>query len=437
MNKITFNPSNNNLEEFNLTYENVNNLVSEVEGKFKEIADKRVKDVSIRMEKVLKAFSDEKLGPHHFNSVNGYGHGDIGRELIDKVFSRILGAETAAVRMQFVSGTHAISSALFGVLRPGENLLSITGRPYDTLEEVIGLRGKGKGSLLEFGITYDEISVFKDDIIDFTQLEEALKFPRRMVFIQRSCGYSWKQSLSIDNIKDICQFVHNKQPDAVCFVDNCYGELVEEKEPNEVGADLIAGSLIKNLGGTIVPTGGYVAGRFDLVEQACFRLTAPGIGIDAGTGFNLNRLVLQGLFLSPQMVAESLIGSDIIAGVFYELGFKVLPLPGAFRGDLIQAICFGNPEALKVVCQSFQRSSPVSSYVNPLPAGMPGYEDDLIMAGGTFIDGSTSELSADAPLRPPYNLYVQGGTHRAHVKIALTNAIIALVQAGLVELPIV
>ncbi len=411
------------------------NLVFKVEKRFQEIANRRTNDVSRKMEKILKAFSRERLGTQHFASVSGYGHGDLGRELIDKVFAHVFGSEKAAVRMQFVSGTHAISSALFGVLRPGDNLLSVTGRPYDTLEEVIGLRGKDQGSLIDFGINYDEISIFKDGKIDYHILERSLDVPRSMVFIQRSCGYSPKGSLSINNIYDICRFIHRKKSNCICFVDNCYGEFVEDKEPNEVGADLIAGSLLKNPGGTIVPAGGYIAGRADLVEKACHRLTAPGIGMDAGTGFNLNRLVLQGLFLSPQMVSEALIGADIIAGVFQELGFDVNPLPGAFRGDVIQTVCLGNSHLLQLVCKSFQMSSPVGSFLNPIASAMPGYESDLVMAGGTFIDGSTSEFSADAPLRSPYNLYVQGGIHRSHIKIALTHAVIAMAREGFVKLP--
>ena len=425
----------NNFSIDDSVYKHAFSFVNRVEEGLQEIIERRTNGVVPRLQKVLKAFSDEGLGMHHFQSIDGYGHGDLGRELIDKVFANICGCEKAAVRMQFVSGTHAICAALFGVLRPGENLLSVTGRPYDTLEEVIGLRGKGKGSLLDFNIKYNQTSIFHNGNIDFNSLEKALRSPQKMAFIQRSCGYSWRPSLSIENIRDICKLIHDIQPECICFVDNCYGEFVEEIEPTEVGADLIAGSLIKNPGGTIVPTGGYIAGKSSLVDLACCRLTAPGIGSQAGSGFNLHRLLLQGLFLSPQMVSESLIGAEIISGVFHELGFQVKPLPGELRGDLIQAICFGNVDALKIVCRSFQSSSPVNSYLRPVPAEMPGYESDLIMAGGTFIDGSTSEFSADAPLRPPYNLFVQGGTHRAHIKIAITHALVAMAKEEIVELP--
>ena len=399
------------------------------------LAAARTAQVQQRLERVLAALAAERVGTQHFASLTGYGHGDQGREVVDRVFARVLGAEAAAVRMQFVSGTHAIAAALFGVLRPGDRLLSITGRPYDTLEEVIGLRDPGQGSLAEFAVSYSEIELRADGSVDTEAVKQALERPCRMVLIQRSCGYSWRPSLAVAEIGRLSDLIHARQPECVVFVDNCYGELVQEQEPTQVGADLIAGSLIKNLGGTIAPTGGYVAGRASLVEQACCRLTAPGIGREGGTGFDLQRLVLQGLFLAPQMVAEALIGADLVAGVFQRLGFAVNPEPGADRSDLIQAVRLGSPEALKQVCRAFQACSPVGAYLDPVPASMPGYASDLVMAGGTFIDGSTSEFSADAPLREPYNLYVQGGTHRAHVQLALARALAVLDAAGLIDLP--
>ena len=386
-------------------------------------AAKRTAAVQPQLAKVLAAFQAEKLGTHHFASVNGYGHNDQGRETLDRVFARVLGAEQAAVRLQFVSGTHAIAAALFGVLRPGDRLLSITGRPYDTLEEVIGLRGQGKGSLAEFGIEYSELPLSPTGVVDTEGLADALSIPTRMVFIQRSCGYSWRPSLPVAEIARLCDQIKKLQPNCIVFVDNCYGELVEAEEPTAVGADLIAGSLIKNLGGTIVPTGGYVAGVAELVEQACCRLTAPGIGAAGGTGFDLHRLLFQGLFLAPQMVAEALINADLIAQVFVNQNLEVQPLPGAARSDVIQAVKFGDPRALQEVCRAFQSCSPVESYLNPVPAPMPGYSSDLVMAGGTFIDGSTSEFSADAPLREPYVLFSQGGTHRSHGALALAAAL--------------
>ena len=408
--------------------------IRQARDRLRPMAEQRTAGVSVRLEKVLNAFAAERVGTQHFASVSGYGHGDQGREVLDRVFARVLGAEAAAVRLQFVSGTHAIAAALFGVLRPGERMLSITGRPYDTLEEVIGLRGEGQGSLRDFGVQYDELPLLASGAVDEAALDAALETPRRLVLIQRSCGYSWRPSLSIDTIGRLCERIHARQPDCVCFVDNCYGELVEEREPPEVGADLVAGSLIKNLGGTIAPAGGYVAGRASLVEQACCRLTAPGIGSEGGSGFDLHRLLLQGLFLAPQMVAEALIGADLVAAVFADLGYSVQPSAGEPRSDLIQAVQIGDPDALKLICRAFQGISPVGSYLDPVPAPMPGYASDLVMAGGTFIDGSTSEFSADAPLREPFNLYVQGGTHRAHVELALIRALAALLTAGWVDL---
>ena len=386
--------------------------------------------VAPRLERVLEAFQAERVGVQHFAAVSGYGHGDQGREVLDRVFARVLQAEAAAVRLQFVSGTHAIAAALFGVLRPGDRLLSLTGRPYDTLEEVIGIRGSGQGSLADFGIAYDELPLLPDGGIDWDGIAEALALPTRMVLIQRSCGYSWRPSLGVATIGALVERVKALQPGCVVFVDNCYGELVQEQEPTAVGADLIAGSLIKNLGGTIAPTGAYVAGRADLVEQACCRLTAPGIGSEGGTSFDLNRLLFQGLFLAPQMVAEALIGAELVARCFSDLGYAVNPGAGAGRSDVIQAVRLGGPAPLRVVCRAFQAASPVGSYLDPEPAPMPGYAAELLMAGGTFIDGSTSEFSADGPLREPYVLYAQGGSHHAHVRIALERALVALAEAG-------
>jgi len=414
---------------------NPKNFIDNIEKKLYLSINERTDSVTLKLEKVLKAFSNNHLNVQHFSSVTGYGHGDLGRDIIDKIFADVLDSEKAAVRLQIVSGTHAITSCLFGVLRPGDNLLSVTGRPYESLEEVIGLRGNGRGSLIEFGINYEEISLKNDGNVDFLALEKSLEIPRKLIFIQRSCGYTWRPSLSIDVIKEICHLCHKMQPKCICFVDNCYGEFVENKEPTSVGADLIAGSLIKNLGGTIVPTGGYIAGKADLVDKACCRLTAPGIGSGAGITFDLNRTILQGLFLAPQMVAEALVGAEIISTTFRELGFQVLPTPGSMRTDLIQIVRVDDPEILQIICKSFQEKSPIGSFLDPIPAPMPGYANNLVMAGGTFIDGSTSEFSADAPMKPPFDLFIQGGSHRSHVKIALIHALSNLFQAGFIKLP--
>lgn len=373
---------------------------------FSEIDDK----VKQNLKKTLVAFRNHRLGVHHFASVTGYGHDDLGRETLDQIFAEIMQAEAAIVRVQFVSGTHAIACALFGVLRPGDEMLAVAGAPYDTLEEVIGLRGSGQGSLTDFNINYRQLDLTDQGIIDWEGLKTAIKPETRLVLIQRSCGYSWRSSLSISEIKDIIKIVKEQNSNTVCFVDNCYGELVENIEPTAVGADLMAGSLIKNLGGTIVTTGGYIAGKKPLVEAAACRLTSPGIGTEGGATLNQSRLLFQGLFLAPQMVGEAIKGSHLIAYIFDKLGYEVNPLPFVPRRDIIQGIKLGSPDKLKAFCRAIQAYSPVGSYLDPVPAEMPGYESKLVMAGGTFIDGSTSEFSADGPLREPYIVFCQGGT---------------------------
>lgn len=385
-------------------------------------------DASVKqnLQRVLGAFQNHRVGAHHFASVSGYGHDDLGREVLDQVFAEVVQAEAAAVRVQFVSGTHAIACALYGVLRPGDEMLAVVGSPYDTLEEVIGLRSPGQGSLLEFGIRYRELALTNEGTVDWQALGSAIKNDTRLVLIQRSCGYSWRSSLSIAEIEKIVHTVKEQNPATVCFVDNCYGEFIEEREPTAVGADLIAGSLIKNPGGTIVTAGGYVAGKADLVEAAACRLTAPGIGSAGGATFAQNRLLFQGLFLAPQMVGEAKKGNHLTAYVFDRLGYPVNPLPLAPRRDVIQAIKLGSPQKLIAFCRAIQQHSPIGSYLDPVPAAMPGYESDLVMAGGTFIDGSTSEFSADGPLREPYVVFCQGGTHWTHVAIALEAAIEAV-----------
>jgi cystathionine beta-lyase family protein involved in aluminum resistance len=378
------------------------------------------------LQRVLNAFRQHRVGVHHFASMSGYGHGDLGREVLDQVFATIVGAEAAAVRIQFVSGTHAIAACLYGVLRPGDELLSVVGAPYDTLEEVIGIRGTGQGSLAELGVTYGQIELLPDGSIDWQTLSTTIKPHTRMVTIQRSCGYAWRPSLSIADIGRICTIVKQQNPNTVCFVDNCYGEFIEAQEPTMVGADLMAGSLIKNPGGTIVTAGGYVAGTADLVEMACCRLTAPGVGSHGGATFDQNRLLFQGLFLAPQMVGEAKKGNHLTAYVMDQLGYPVNPAPFAPRRDVIQAIKLGSPEKIIAFCKAIQAWSPIGSYLEPIPSEMPGYESELVMAGGTFIDGSTSEFSADGPLRAPYVVFCQGGTHWTHVAIGLEAAIEAV-----------
>ncbi|XFA71789.1 methionine gamma-lyase family protein [Thermosynechococcaceae cyanobacterium Okahandja] len=382
---------------------------------FSEI-DSRVKQ---NLDRVLRAFRHQRIGVHHFSSMTGYGHGDLGRDSLDRVFAEVMGAEAALVRVQFVSGTHAIATALFGVLRPGDELVALAGAPYDTLEEVIGLRGEGQGSLREFGIHYRDIPLKEDGEPNWPAIATCVEPRTRLVLIQRSCGYTWRPSLSLEQIAKMIQLIKAQNPAVICFVDNCYGEFVEPKEPTHLGADLMAGSLIKNPGGTIATAGGYLAGRADLIEQASYRLTAPGIGHEGGATFDQNRLLFQGLFLAPQMVGEALKSSHLLGYVFDQLGYAVSPPALAPRRDVIQAIQLGSPEKLIAFCRTLQRYSPIGSYLDPVPAPMPGYADDLVMAGGTFIDGSTAELSADGPLRPPYIVFCQGGTHWTHMALIL------------------
>lgn len=369
--------------------------------------------------KVLEAFIENKVAPEHFYTVSGYGHDDMGREVLDKVFADVFKCEKAHARIHFVSGTHTLACCLFGNLRHGEKLISVAGAPYDTMQEVIGTTGAKRESLIGHGVLYDEIELLKNGEVDFTTLDTKIDKTVKMVLIQRSRGYSLRKSLSIDTIERICKTVKAKNPDCICFVDNCYGEFTEQKEPLEVGADLMAGSLIKNPGGGIVEAGGYIAGKEEFVDQAMMRLTAPGIAGDGGAMFNQHRLLFQGFFMSPSIVSDAVKGAVLAAKIFEEIGYISTPKFDEHRTDIIQTITFNSAEPLEHFCKTIQELSPVNAYVTPIPDDVPGYEDKIIMAGGTFIEGSTIELSADGPLRPPYAAYMQGGLNYAHVKIVL------------------
>ncbi len=375
-------------------------------------------------EKVLNAFIDNRVAPEHFYTVSGYGHDDLGREVLDKVFAQVFKAEKALVRIHFASGTHTLACALFGNLRHGDKLISAVGTPYDTMQEVIGTMGDEetrRASLIGNGVLYDEVPLLNGTDVDYEKLEEMVDDKTTMVLIQRSKGYSTRKSLTIDVIEKICKIIKSKNPDCICFVDNCYGEFVDTKEPIEVGADLIGGSLIKNAGGGIVEAGGYIAGKELYVERAATRLTAPGIGSEGGAMFNQHRLIFQGLFMAPSVVSEAVKGAVLAAKIFDEIGYDSSPKYNEKRTDIIQNITFGSPEPLEHFCRTIQSLSPVNGYVTPIPEYIPGYEDKVIMAGGTFIEGSTIELSADGPMRAPYVAYMQGGLNYAHVKIALTK----------------
>lgn len=373
-------------------------------------------------EKVLEAFFDNKVAPEHFYTVSGYGHDDLGREVLDKVYAQVFKAEKALVRIHFVSGTHTLACALFGNLRAGDKLISLAGEPYDTMQEVIGTMGDEetkRSSLIGNGVIYDEVPLINNTDIDFDGIEQKIDETTTMVLIQRSKGYSTRKSLTIETIEKICKIVKSKNPNCICFVDNCYGEFVDKREPLEVGADLIGGSLIKNPGGGIVEAGGYIAGKALYVDRSANRLTAPGIGCEGGAMFNQHRLIFQGLFMAPSVVCDAVKGAVLASKIFDEIGYDSYPKYNEKRTDIIQNITFGKPELLEQFCRTIQSLSPVNAYVTPIPEHIPGYEDKVIMAGGTFIEGSTIELSADGPMREPYVAYLQGGLTYAHVKIAL------------------
>lgn len=401
----------------------MNKIIEQAEEKVQEYFKRVDKIKEYNQQKVLEAFRKNKIGLEHFATVSGYGHDDMGREALDKTFADVFKAEAAIVRNHFVSGTHAIACALFGNLRHGEKLVSVVGTPYDTMEEVIGTRGNYRASLMGHGVLYEEIPLVNNQDVDFEKLEKTIDKSVNMVTIQRSRGYATRKSLNIETTKKVIDIVKSKNPNCICFIDNCYCEFVEEKEPLEIGADLIAGSLIKNPGGGIVETGGYIAGKQEYVEQAAYRLTAPGIGTEGGAMLNQTRLIFQGLFMAPSIVSEAIKGAILASQVFEDIGFISTPKPQVPRTDLIQTIEFGKPEPLLAFCKALQHNSPIESYLTPVPDEVPGYDDKLIMAGGSFIEGSTIELSADGPLRPPYAAYMQGGLNYAHVKIALDGVL--------------
>ena len=371
--------------------------------------------------KVLDAMRECKVSDAHFNTTSGYAYDDIGRSKLEELYANIFGAERALVRTQFVSGTHALATVLFGILRPGDELVSLTGKPYDTMQTVIGYDNPSPGSLKEFGVLYNELPMI-DGKVDMDGIKNVITDKTKMVEIQRSRGYSMRNPLSIEDIKAICAEVHRLKPDCICFVDNCYGEFVDTLEPTQVGADIMAGSLIKNPGGGIAPTGGYIVGKDKLVELASYRLTAPGMGDELGASLANNRLLFQGLFLAPHVVAQSIKGAIFAAGMFARLGYKTLPLPTDVRGDIIQAIELGTAEKMVAFCGGIQKYSPVDSYAAPEPWDMPGYADQIIMAAGTFVQGASIEFSADGPMRAPYNVYLQGGLTFEHAVIGIMSA---------------
>ena len=390
----------------------------ELQEEFKKI-DKIKEENSI---KVLKAFKDNKISDMHFGSTSGYGYGDIGRDTIEKVFAQVLGAEDALVRNQFISGTHALTVTLFAMLRPGDTMLSINGKPYDTLDEVIGIV-ENKSSLKSYGVKYEQIDLIGNDFDSKKIVERVNKKDIKLICMQRSKGYAKRKSLSLEAIKNVILEIRKVNKDAIIMIDNCYGEFVDTIEPLELGADLIVGSLIKNLGGGIAPNGAYIAGKKELVELASEKLTAPGLGKEVGPSLGVNKQILQGLFLAPQVVANSLKTAVFASKMLEKLGYKVEPKFNEKRTDIVQTIEFGDEEKLIKFCQGIQMGSPVDSNSIPEAWDMPGYKDKVIMAAGTFTQGSSIELSCDAPIRPPYIAFLQGGLTYEYGKIGVLTAI--------------
>ncbi|WP_036719097.1 aminotransferase class I/II-fold pyridoxal phosphate-dependent enzyme [Paenibacillus harenae] len=407
-------------------------LAEEAEQKTSQ-AFRRADQIAERNQwKVIEAFKRHKVSDFHFNGSTGYGYNDRGREILDLVYADVMGAEAAIVRPHFVSGTHTISCALFGVLRPGDELLYVTGKPYDTLHKVIGKPGDGKGSLQDWGVTYAEVPLLEDGGLDWVRIERAITPKTKVIGIQRSRGYDWRASFPVAEIEAIVKRVKAIKPDVLVFVDNCYGEFTEPLEPTQAGVDLMAGSLIKNPGGGLAETGGYIAGTASAVEAAAYRLTAPGIGGEVGAMLGTMRAMFQGLFLAPHFVGQAVKGSVLAAAMFEELGFETKPSWDEPRTDLIQAVRFGQAEHLIAFVQGIQQAAAVDSHVVPEPWDMPGYENPVIMAAGTFIQGGSLELSADAPIREPFIAYMQGGLTYAHAKYGVLTALYRLVNSGLI-----
>lgn len=405
-----------------------------------KIASEKLKDRFLEIDricelnqlKVLKAMQDNKVSDIHFAATTGYGYNDLGRDTLEAVYASIFKGEDALVRPQLISGTHALHIALSGNLRPQDELLSPVGKPYDTLEEVIGIR-KSRGSLAEYGVSYKQVDLLENGDFDFEGIKNSINAKTKMVTIQRSKGYAARPTLSVEKIGELISFIKNINPNIICMVDNCYGEFVGEKEPLEVGADLIVGSLIKNPGGGLAPIGGYIVGKKEYVENASYRLSAPGLGKEIGATLGLNQSLYQGIFMAPTVVASALKGAIFAATIYESLGFLCHPNALEERYDIIQAITFGKPEAVCAFCEGIQAAAPVDSFVKPEPWDMPGYDNKVIMAAGAFVSGSSIELSADAPMKEPYTVYFQGGLTWYHAKIGILFSLQKLLDTDIIK----
>lgn len=405
-----------------------------IEGKLTERFQKVDEVAEFNQLKVIKAMQDRRVSEACFNYASGYGYNDLGRDTLEEVYASVFHTESALVRPQITCGTHALALALSANLRPGDELLSPAGKPYDTLEEVIGIR-ESKGSLAEYGISYRQVDLLENGTFDYESIEKAINEKTKLVTIQRSKGYQTRPSFSVSQIGELIAFVKKIKPDVICMVDNCYGEFVETIEPSDVGADMVVGSLIKNPGGGLAPIGGYIAGKNECIENCAYRLTSPGLGKEVGASLGVMQSFYQGLFLAPTVVSGALKGAIFAANIYEELGFPVIPNGSESRHDIIQAVEFGTPDGVIAFCKGIQAAAPVDSYVSPEPWAMPGYDSDVIMAAGAFVQGSSIELSADGPIKPPYAVYFQGGLTWTHAKLGILMSLEKLVQGGLVKLP--
>lgn len=406
----------------------------EIESTLKERFEKIDETVEFNQLKVIRALQQNRVCAEHFTSSTGYGYNDAGRETLEAVYASVFHTEAALVRPQITCGTHALAVALSGNLRPGDELVSISGKPYDTLEEVIGIR-PSCGSLAEYGVTYKQVDLLEDGSFDYKKIKETLSEKTKMIEIQRSKGYQTRPTLSVAAIGEAIAFVKSINPDIICMVDNCYGEFVECMEPSDTGADMVVGSLIKNPGGGLAPIGGYIAGTEKCIENVSYRLTSPGLGREVGATLGIMQSFYQGLFLAPTVVGGALKGAIFAANIYEKLGFKVVPNGQESRHDIIQAVEFGFPEGVIAFCEGIQAAAPVDSYVTPEPWAMPGYDSDVIMAAGAFIQGSSIELSADGPIKPPYAVYFQGGLTWQHAKLGILKSLQRLIEKDLVKLP--
>ena len=415
-----------------MTQTEIEVLLSDAEQSLHQQFSALDKIEQVNFARVMDAFRAEQVAVRHFAPTTGYGYGDDGRDTLERIYARVFGCEDALVRPAIASGTHALALCLYGLLRPGDILIAGSGKPYDTLESVIGLTDEvGQGSLKDYSIEYRQVDL-KDNDVDVEELLRHLDEPRvRVVALQRSRGYDWRPSLSVKRLGEVAKAVHEKRPDVVVMVDNCYGEFVQTIEPTHVGCDIIVGSLIKNPGGGLAPTGGYIAGRKDLVEKCSYRLTSPGIGREVGSYLGGYDRFYQGLFFAPHVVMQAVKGAALASAVFSKLGYAVNPTPQEERYDIIQAIKFEQSEKLIAFCQGIQYASPIDSHVTPEPWDMPGYQDPVIMAAGTFVSGASIELSADAPIRAPYTAYMQGGLTYAHVRYALGHVLEHMTRQGI------